>query len=209
MLTTLIGGALGGGGVWLLSLIIPKVMKMIASWIRGVEAPVVATLTSIDEKFENVTGINLPEWVHRDYDGAVTQGVRYAESMIGTDEFWDSVGFILKGKPALIGGRLANLILSMDWGKGFNQAIPPELKQVFGEAKEKMAVPQVNANIMAIPLEARPDPEQLVIDVKAKAKAMGKTIETPVTPEVKTSNVDIQKKIAETRKELDVFIAKG
>lgn len=183
----------------------PHIAGKIAGLVQQARGPVTEFLTSIDDKIEEKVferfGLRMPGWAHQIYDKACVNGVAFAESIFGTKVFWEKLLFILRGKPDLIWARLIELMNSVDWSKGLEQTLPPEVKQLINETKEAVAVDQVKANIVAIPEQIRPTEEKIVADVKAMAPAAGKSIPqaAPAEP-VQTS--DINARIAETKRKL-------
>jgi hypothetical protein len=162
--------------------------KLVPRWAAAVHAAVpgaIAKLQAIPEWLESKTiarwGYHLPAEMHQAIDNALTKSVQWAESIFGNEDFIKAVCYIIKGKPALIGERLMNLLVEWVRKGSIWDLVPPELREVFNEAQENEALKVAKANIAAaLPAEVRPTDEQIRADIRAIAPAAGRTI--PVSP---------------------------
>jgi hypothetical protein len=194
-MNSLLIGFLGGAAAFFA----PRLASMMARIVVSGGERLKAFLTTLDDKAEEKTGLHIPEWAHQAYDGAVTRAVGFAEGAIGTKEFWQQVFFILRGQPDKYADRMLSLLAGIDWSKGLDQALPPEVKTLVNDAKQAVAVTQVRASIATLPEHLKPTEEKLVADVAAMAPAAGKTLAAEQAP-VKSD--DLQARIAETKRKL-------
>lgn len=132
-------------------------------------------------------------------------GISWTEAMVGSEDFWQAVLYILRGNAKLITSRLWALLT--DWvAKGMPKEIPAELKtDLINPAKEEMALKPIRASLaMLVPPEQMPSDEEIRANIRTIAPAAGRTlIANPLNPPILKRPDEMQAEIERLRAKVE------